>query len=499
MENRVTTSKVTIKCNDLPNQGRAIARTNHEPKNQRQAIRFSEHVLALHGWILGRTGMGKSSFQVALARALLSGRDAAGSPGMMILDPKRSLIDAILAILPEHRAQDLMVIDPGNKKYLPPSINLLVCPDWTTPADHATVLANIMSKRFATGWGPRMAPLFHRSLLALILANKRLTRAGQSPRYTLFDLSSSGFLAPGDSAFAHRREEVLSHLRGDHRCTHVVDYWDAFGALSPKEQESRVQPIINKIAALDTPAIRALFGRPHCDLDFMDFLKSGKVVLVNLSKAVFKGDSGSIFGTILLALVLQAAIVRYDENRSARQQWELRQFALLVDEVQNFLCPEMEEILNEGRAYACPLWIAHQETTQITDASMRGAIENAGTHVYFGLTRTDARSLSADLGPPFSRETLSEMPKYNFLATTPDFRVTGETFPLPDGDFLRSEKLREISESSYLHSQPQYLADKESWQSPGGMQDGDADAAPPNLPELPDDLEPEEPDEPDNG
>ncbi|WP_376792735.1 hypothetical protein [Thermoflexus sp.] len=111
--------------------------------------------LDAHGMVIGGSRSGKSSFAFAVLRAALEQEDP---PGILLIDPHRSLADAFLDAIdrlpPSRRAraiQRLRVLDPLHPKVVP--LNLLAAPDFSWAIN---ALIQVGKRLWPDSWGHRM-------------------------------------------------------------------------------------------------------------------------------------------------------------------------------------------------------------------------------------------------------------------------------------------------------------------------------------------------------
>ena len=58
------------------------------------------------------------------------------------------------------------------------------------------------------------------------------------------------------------------------------------------------------------PAFDRMFSSTINKLDMFDAMQTGKIVLVNTSKALLKSDASALFGRYMIALAIRAAFER---------------------------------------------------------------------------------------------------------------------------------------------------------------------------------------------
>ena len=407
------------------------------------------------GRLVGVTGNGKSTYILMMIRAALE-----SGIGMSLLDPKGGdLFTELVSVLPTHCLQKTILVDPGDDTHPCPVLNVFDPFAYMEPDDQAETIVRALEYRFPDGFGHNMRPIFVRAALACIAANSKLKVAGLPPKYGLLDVTETGFLEPrleigdpksGDYEQPPVRAEVLSHLRGDARWKEIVRYWDGKDAnQSAGQQAKEWNPITNKTAQLKNRNVAKFLSGGHSSFDLMDILQNGKLLLFNLSQGSMAGDAHELLGTLVLNLIMRTAAIRHDRavrGIGGSDPKKLTRFINVVDEVQNFLCPEMTKILTEGRAMRCSLWVAHQYIHQIRDKdrSMAEAFANAGTTVLFGTTNDDARNVAEFIDDArFTPTVVAGMPKYHFVLQRKDSEpVTGITVEMPDKDQTRIKKVR---------------------------------------------------------
>lgn len=455
----------------LPKRGVRLARSNY-PGLERP-VNITYPVLAAHGRLLGLPGTGKTAAAFRLGEAIIrTPGEYHDSMGMFLMDPKSDLFTSVMqsvAIGDEDLKRRALILDPGQPGVRAPGMNLLAPQPWMSEHKQARVLTSAFQNRFGNSWGPRMQEYLTNALHACGAANRVLVdEYGEGPRFTLLDLSGNRFLAPrteqGKDFWepAPMRAEVLKILAGSknaHRYADVIRFWQGFDENNRATgQREQVGPVTNKIAQLFDEAIAEVFGAPHCDVDFLKILKDGTIFLNNISKATFGEEGAALFGSLLMNLALEAGKHRYDRFSRGADDDRPRECVFLVDEVQDFACPEMCDIINQGRAYRTPLWVAHQELAQIHDKRIAEALAGAGTQVYFQCTQKDAALVSKALEDPFTSPVMANLAQFNFVTRGRLGRVSCATVPIYPQDSQedrewRNRKAQELRElSSAIHA-----------------------------------------------
>lgn len=361
-----------------------FAETDFRGRPQRFGIKRRDR--RQHMYLVGKTGMGKSTLLETLIRSdLLAGH------GLALIDPHGDLAEAVLRGIPDGRRKDLIVLDPSTPGGRVP-FNPLRVPDAARRHLVAAGLVSAFRKIWADSWGPRVEYILYNSLRALV----------DYPGATLLDVPR--LLA--DDFF---RAGVLDSVT-DPR---VLEFWRKEFTAYPKGLRAEaLAPIQNKVGQyLASPAVREILGHREGGLDLRRLMDEGKVLVAVLSKGKLGEATSALLGALLVSGIETAALGRADLPEDRR-----RDFYLYIDEFQTFATDSLAGILQEARKYHLNLIVAHQYLGQLTE-TVRGAIfGNVGTLVAFRVGAEDAEYLARELAPVFSeRDLVSLGPHRIFL------------------------------------------------------------------------------------
>ncbi len=331
-----------------------------------------------HMYLIGRTGMGKST----LLETLIVSDLRAGN-GLALLDPHGDLAAKVRAQVPEERIRDLVDFDPAER---PIGYNPLRAPDPSRRYLVASGLISAFRKVWSESWGPRMEHILRHALLTL----------AEFPGSTLLDLPR----LLTDQPF---RRSVIDRVTD----AHVQAFWKTeFDRYSPFFRSEAVAPILNKIGAfLASPVARAVLGAREASLDLRQVIDEGKVLIANLSKGKLGEDASSLLGALLVAGFEQAALGRADVSESER-----RDFYLYLDEVHNVATLSLAGMLQETRKYRLGLVLANQYLEQLDERVQQAILGNVGTLIVFRVGVRDAKILADEFFPEFSIEDLVNLP-----------------------------------------------------------------------------------------
>lgn len=330
-------------------------------QNVEQIATVGEGDRFTHMHVIGATGTGKSTFLLnGIAQDIQNGR------GVAVLDPHGDLIEATLKLIPEHRRQDAIVIDPSDAEYSV-GFNIISA---NSELEKEVLSSDLVSmfQKFSTSWGDQMNS---------VLANTLLAFLENTERGTLLDVRR--FLL--ETRF---REQVLKTATDQS----VIYYWKKE---FPVIKGNAVGSILTRLDSFLRPkAIRYMVGQRQ-GLDFNDILNNQKILLVKLSHGLIGESNSYLLGSLIVSKIYQTALSRQSIPKEGRKG-----FYVYIDEFQHFITPSLSHILSGGRKYGVGLILAHQSLEQIskTDAELAASlIANAGVRVCFRLGESDAQRL----------------------------------------------------------------------------------------------------------
>src|SRR5215472_14119614 len=133
---------------DLDNRITYFGRTNF--RNERKTFGIRRADRRSHVYILGKTGVGKSTLLETLIR-----QDMENGEGLALLDPHGDLVEKVLQTVPDRRRGDLIYFDVPDRAN-PLGFNPLerVAPEKRALA--AAGLLDAFKKIWADSWGPRL-------------------------------------------------------------------------------------------------------------------------------------------------------------------------------------------------------------------------------------------------------------------------------------------------------------------------------------------------------
>jgi len=233
----------------------------------------------------------------------------------------------------------------------------------------------------------------------------------------------------------------------------VKEFWEKEMPQSQRSNEfgDVVSWFISKFGAfLSNEMMRNIIGQTTSAFDLRDIMDNKKILLVNLSKGR-TGDLNSKLLGMIFIMKFQAAAM----SRAKIPESERKDFALFVDEFQNFSTDSFATIMSEARKYHLNLIVANQFTTQLTEEIRDAIFGNIGTTIAFRVGDRDAEALDKYFHPAFDETDLLRLPNFNTIVRTMIDGVPTQPFsmatlpPLGNPNQRLSEALKQLSAAKY--------------------------------------------------
>ncbi len=348
-----------------------------DARNKRIPFGIKAKDRSRHMYVIGKTGMGKSTLLENIAV-----QDLKSGNGICFIDPHGKTADLLLEYIPKERIDDVLYFAPFDIEH-PVSFNVME--DVGYDKRHLVVsgLMSTFKKIWQDAWSARMEYILSNTLLALL----------EYPDSTL--LSVNKMLS--DKKF---REKVVANLKD----ASVKSFWvDEFGKYTEKFAAEATPAIQNKIGQFTAnPLIRNIVGQPKSSFDIRKLMDERKIVIVNLSKGRIGETNAQLLGSMIVTKIYLAAMSRADANEAELKK--LPNFYLFVDEFQSFANESFADILSEARKYKLNLTITHQYIEQMPEEVRAAVFGNVGTLITFRVGATDAEYLEKEFAPVFTAQ-----------------------------------------------------------------------------------------------
>jgi hypothetical protein len=363
-----------------PKEVSYFAKTDFRNKGRLFGIKQADRLS--HMYVIGKTGVGKSTLIETLARG-----DLAESRGFALIDPHGDLVERLAAEVPPHLQERVVYLNAPDPRQ-PYGYNPLrhVREDRIPLA--ASGLIETLKKLWPDAWGVRMEHVLRNTLYAL------LERENSALPDILKLYANETF-----------RKEITRQIRNET----VRQFWRGeFERYHFRQRADVVAPIQNKLGALlADPTLYRILVAPAHDLHFRALMDEGRVLLVNLAKGRLGEDSSHILGGLLVATLGLAAYSRADMPEAKR-----RPFFVYVDEFQNFTTLAFVNMLSELRKFGIGLTVAHQHLHQLEPDIRHAVLGNAGTLISFRVGPEDMSVLAKEFQPKIGVEDLLNLPNH---------------------------------------------------------------------------------------
>ncbi|PIR38173.1 MAG: hypothetical protein COV34_00965 [Candidatus Zambryskibacteria bacterium CG10_big_fil_rev_8_21_14_0_10_42_12] len=332
-----------------------------------------------HMYVIGKTGMGKSTLLENLAI-----QDIKNGNGLCFMDPHGKTAELLLEYIPKERMDDVLYFAPFD---LDNPISFNIMEDVGYDKRHLVVsgLMSAFKKIWLDAWSARMEYILTNTLLALL----------EYPDATLLSVNRMYT----DKAY---RKKVVENVTD----ATVKAFWtEEFANYTDRFTQDATPAIQNKVGQFTSnPVIRNIIGQPKSSFDLREIMDQKKILIVNLSKGRVGETNANLLGSMLITKIYLAAMSRADAGDQAISK--MPNFYLYVDEFQSFANESFADILSEARKYKLNLTMAHQYIEQMAEEVRSAVFGNVGTMITFRVGAYDAEVLEKEFAPVFTAEDL---------------------------------------------------------------------------------------------
>ncbi len=330
-----------------------------------------------HMYVIGKTGMGKSTLLENLAI-----QDIQNGEGICFIDPHGSTAEKILDFVPHERVKDVLYFAPFDTEY---PVGFNVMEDVGYDKRHLVVsgLMGAFKRIWVDAWSARMEYILQNTLLGLL----------EFPDATLLDVNRM----LSNKVF---RKAVVDKITDPV----VGTFWrEEFATYTDRYTQEATPAIQNKVGQfVSNPLVRNIVGQPKSSFDLREMMDQRKIFIVNLSKGRMGESNAALLGSMLTVKIYLAAMSRADEPASRMAQ--LPRVYFYVDEFQSMMNEAFADILSESRKYKLALTLANQYIEQMEENVRDAVFGNVGTLISFRVGPFDAEVLKTVFEPTFTAE-----------------------------------------------------------------------------------------------
>src|SRR5438552_5468354 len=286
--------------------------------------------------IFGKSSVGKTT----LMRNMIMADLLAGN-GVTVVDPHGSLIDDLLQVVPRHRTNDVIYLNPAHPERVI-GLNVLQSVGRHQHSLVVSCIISILRNLYPNNWGPRTEYILEHAVYALLEQKQPVTLAAL-PRLLIDQ---------------HYRKQILQSVSDPA----VQSFFHFYEQQNDRLREESIAPLLNKVSKFITnPLLRAVIGQTTSSFDFRWLMDSGKILLCDLSKGALGEDVSSLLGSLIVTKLALASLSRQDLPEAERVP-----HFLYIDEVGG--CThgmDLPTILSESRKYALSLTLGTQTLSQL--------------------------------------------------------------------------------------------------------------------------------------
>jgi len=230
------------------------------------SIRFEDRYR--HVVLFGGTGMGKSTLLVNMMV-----QDMHAGHGFCFIDPKGDAVEEVLARVPEHRINDVILIDPANYDKVV-GLNFLEVPkkglsEIQINAIKEVVVSDLVAlmKQQTQIWGERFGRIFETLIRAMLDHNEK---AGEEDQLTFLDL----YILLTDEDIRNRFAESVNDPI-------IREYLLKVNEM----QDDVMEPVIRRLNDwVMNKAARQIVAHRKSSFDFREAIDTNKIILVRIPK-----------------------------------------------------------------------------------------------------------------------------------------------------------------------------------------------------------------------
>ncbi|WP_046756462.1 type IV secretory system conjugative DNA transfer family protein [Kordia jejudonensis] len=349
-------------------------------RDDRRMFGIFQHDRLFGMYLLGKTGSGKTNVMKTLMY-----QDVLQHRGFCLFDINGDLLKEVLALVPEYRKKDIVLLDATDQ-----NVQLGYNPLKKVSYGKRALIASSILETFQKLWGQQSWGL----KLEYILRNVILTLLDQ-PKANFNDIS-----------------RILLDLEYQKECLksvvnkNVIRFWQQE---FPKYSKTDILPVLNKVGSfLSIPMLNKILVENQNQISLRSIMDSKKIFLVNLSKGTLGTDGAHLLGSLLLTSLSSASFSRINVEENKRVP-----FYIYLDEFQNYTTASLTNMFSELRKFKIGFVLAHQYLHQLQTDIKNAVLGNIGTIICFKLGQADAKYMAQEFYPIFQTSDFTNLEHFH--------------------------------------------------------------------------------------
>ncbi|QXT40983.1 ATP-binding protein [Gymnodinialimonas ceratoperidinii] len=359
-----------------------------------------------HTFMVAGTGHGKTqTIQHHIAHDLAG----LGQKSVIVIDSQRELIDNILRLnIPK---EQIVLIDPEDIEF-PVAINL-----FSAGGDRLVGYSTLEREQLRNS----IVELYE-FVLASIMDTSLTGQQSVIFRYVtrlMLEIPGATLHTFLDILEGGDYRQYIEKLEGVSRSFFDNQFKD------PGFKRMREAVIRRLYLILENRIFDRMFSNPESKFDLFAEMNTGKLILINTSKATLKETGTKAFGRFFIAMIAQAAA-----ERALIPKDERVPCIVYLDEAQEYLDANVSVILSQARKQNIGLFMATQDLEKIPRSVLSSIQANTSVRMAGGTSATDARAMASEMN--VTVDAIKELPKLTFATYVKGFvsRAIPVTFPV---------------------------------------------------------------------
>ncbi|WP_128904819.1 TraM recognition domain-containing protein [Halorubrum amylolyticum] len=368
-------------------------------RNGRDASIEKNHLFR-HRAIFGVTGYGKSTLLTNDARQLIE-----SGAGLCFIDPKGDDARRLMKIMPEHRVDDVVWIEPGATGDYLSGFNFISLNMDPERDEYNAALASLvedLKKMLAANddyWGPRMDRVAQSIITGMNLYNSKTP--DDAPEMNFVDMY---YVLKSEAS----RHEFTARLK-EAGLRFITPHMETVAEMP----EDDLEPLLGRFLPwIQNPVARRMIGFRSGGVSIPDAIDNDKIIIVRMGSEPRELKQ-------MLGMAVIRRIWSHIRGRAAESEHQRSPFYLFADEFDNLAMRDdtIPSMISESRSYRLAMTLANQYPSQLPSNVVDAITTNCDTIMSFNPgDKKSARTYSTQLG--LEPDDLTEEVNYHYWMRT---------------------------------------------------------------------------------